>query len=86
MKGGFYGVYGINFAGVYDNWNKVLQDKSKFIGFKVKKFFTKKLAVDFIVHGLIFDYHIFESESVINSDTLLSSPINISMNVEKLAT
>ena len=42
MKGGFYAVYGINYASVYDDWNKVLGDKSKFIGFKVKKFFAKK--------------------------------------------
>ena len=85
MKGGFYGVYGINFAGVYDNWNKVLEDKSKFIGFKVKKFFAKKLAVDFIVHGLVFEYRIFESESVIDKNALLASPINISVDVSELA-
>ena len=85
MKGGFYGVYGINFAGVYDNWNKVLEDKSKFIGFKVKKFFAKKLAVDFIVHGLVFVYPIFESESEIDKNALLSSPINISVDVSELA-
>lgn len=47
--GKFYGVYSKNLVGVYDDWNKVVIDKTCFDGFKVKKFNNLEAAVELVV-------------------------------------
>lgn len=55
-KHGFYGVYGVNGAGIYDNWNEVLNSKQYIQGFKDKKFSCKEDAIEYVMDGLINEY------------------------------
>lgn len=83
MKGGFYGVFGTNLACIYDEWNKVIIDKSKFIGHKVKKFITKKNAVEYIEFGMTFVYPAIKPGSF-NKEVLIANPLNTPISVEDL--
>lgn len=55
-KYGFYGVYGFNGAGIYDNWSEVMRSKPYIKGFKNKKFKRREVAVEYILKGLIEEY------------------------------
>ena len=83
MKNGFYAVYGSNRACIYDDWNKVIVDKSKFIGHKVKKFITKKSASEYIKFGMTVIYPAILPNSF-NKEALLANPINVPISVEEL--
>ena len=83
MRGGFYAVYGSNRACIYDEWKKVIIDKSKFIGHKVKKFITKKSASEYIEFGMTVVYPCISPDSF-NKEALLANPINVPISVEEL--
>ena len=51
-KYGFYGVYGLNGGGVYDNWEKVISSKKYVKGFNVKKFSSLDNAVKYVEEGV----------------------------------
>lgn len=81
-KGGFYGVYGTNGGGIYVYWPK-LQESQRYIqGFKVKRFQTRDMAVQFVVDGLVRDYCVC-NENEIQVD-LLYGHINFFLYLEKL--
>lgn len=61
MKNHFYGVYGRNGAGIYDNWTAVCLVQSQVEAFKVKKFATPQSAKDFIDDGMSNNYHVIET-------------------------
>lgn len=72
MRGKFYGVYGFNGGGVYDNWQKVEKAKKYVQGIKYKGFETKKEAVDFVIEGLTKVYCVGE-EAKLNREALNSN-------------
>ena len=63
-KHGFYGVYGFNGAGIYDNWKEVMKSKQYIQGFKDKKFPCKKGAVEYMMNGLINEYGVLRMENI----------------------
>lgn len=81
-KGEFYGVYGFNGGGIYVYWPKLQESRRYIQGFKVKKFQTRDMAVQFVVHGLVQDYGVCR-ENEIQID-LLYSNINFFLYLEKL--
>ena len=81
--GKFYGVYSKNLVGVYDDWNKVVIDKTCFDGFKVKKFNNLEAAVEFIEMGLGFDYHAVPFYRL-NEDALLDMPFNTPVRIREI--
>lgn len=81
--GKFYGVYSKNLVGVYDDWNKVIIDKTCFDGFKVKRFTSLEAAVEFIELGLGFDYHIVPFYRL-NEDVLLDMPFNTPVRIREI--
>lgn len=81
----FYGVYAKNMVGVYDDWTKVVVDKTCFYGFKVKKFSTLEAAVEFIEMGLGFDYHVVPFWRL-NEDALLDMPFNTPILIREIIT
>ena len=81
-KYGFYGVYGFNGGGIYVYWPK-LQESMRYIqGVKVKKFRTRDMAVQYVVHGLVQDYGVCR-ESEMKKD-LLYNNVNFFLYLEKL--
>lgn len=54
----YYGVYGKNGGGIYNDWAKVEKSKPFVDGFKVKKFHRFKEAELFVCNGLCRDYNV----------------------------
>ena len=64
MNKKFYGVYGFNGGGIYDNWSKVESTKKFVKGIKFKGFHSKKEAVEFIINGVTNEYGLGEIENI----------------------
>ena len=64
MSKKFYGVYGFNGGGIYDNWSKVESTKKFVKGIKFKGFHSKKEAVEFIINGVTNEYGLGEIENI----------------------
>lgn len=60
----YYGVYGFNGGGVYDNWSEVLKSRPCIQGIKNKKFNTFSEAVAYIVSGLCEEYGVADRTAI----------------------
>lgn len=81
-KYGFYGVYGYNGAGIYNNWTKVEKGKEFIKGFKTKKFPSIYQAHEYIVNGLTVEYKVLKPDQVDHS--IINSTTNWFFNIDDL--
>ncbi len=82
-KRGFYGVYGFYGGGVYIcDWSMLQKKMISIKGVKVKKLPTRGMAVQFVVGGLVHDYHICDENEI--REELLYDNINQFLNIETL--
>lgn len=82
MKKEYYGVYGKNAAGIFDNWDKVKQAQSAFVGFKNKKFDSIDETIIFIANGLENSYGVIKQKDL--DHNVLLTNVNIVINIEDL--
>lgn len=63
----YYGVYGRNGGGIYNDWHHVMKSRPYIHGGKEKGFPDKKRAVEFVIQGLVDDYRLCQRYEVCES-------------------
>jgi len=64
-KSKFYGVYGYDGGGVYNNWDLCLINRPSIPGFKTKSFNTRQEAIQFIILGLTLEYQVCRADEIV---------------------